>query len=537
MKLWHRIRPQLGLIILIVAFGMALLRVLTLQSRETVTHKQVIKIVHWQLEAGIREAIDEIGREYSKQHPNVEVQQILIGERGYGSWITTRLIGGTAPELIEMGMVDGTLMNQLWLRYCRPLSDEIVKPNPYNKGTSLEGVPWKDTYYDGMQGGFVDNLLEYYQVPASGFTVRLFYNKPLFKAATGLDKPPDNFREFIAACERIKAYGREHHRNLVPIASAGKYNATFLFERFDQAVNSTLLPEVDANLDGEIGAEECAVALVGGKVDSHDPRIKAMIKGRSYYIPEFQPGFFPADRMDAAFLFIQQKALMIASGSWDAGSYMKQADFEIGVCNFPMPSKEDPKFGRFVEGPAAEEMRGGFAFSINRCAPNAEVALDFMKFMSSQQMNGLLNRRNKWIPMIRGNQPDPFIAPFWPNLDGVKMGIRLDVGPRNLITWNELLSLYSMGKISCDQLLQRYFSTFVANADLFMEMDLPRDSQLAAGQDEFRKASARASEWLTGSGREKATAILEAQVAHRFNDTEMSERYAAARARTKLPTQ
>jgi raffinose/stachyose/melibiose transport system substrate-binding protein len=535
MSFRQQLRARLGLGILVVVFCLALLRVFTLQSRKVATDKKVIKIVHWQLEAGIGEGIDEICGEYEKVHPDVDVQQIRISERGYGSWVTTRLIGGTAPDLVEMGMMEGPLMHQMWQRYFLPLSGEIVKPNPYNKGTPLEGVPWKDTYYDGMAGGFVPPLLEYYQVPSSAHTMRLFYNKVRWREATGMDAPPQDFRGFIAACERIKEYGRRRGEILIPIAGS-RYNSPVLFDRFTQAVGSSLLATSDINRDGELTPEENIITLVGGAVDFRDPRIRAMFTGREYYRSQFQPAFFAAERMDAGFLFIQQRALMITSGSWDAGSYMKQADFEIGICDFPLPSKDDPEFGRFVEGPAVEELQGGFSFSVNRLSPHVDVALDFMRFMTSQTMNDRLNRSIRWMPIVRGNKPDPFIAPFWPNLDGVKPGLYLETPGANGPRYHELMNLHSAGRIDFEGFLAGYLPAFVSNCDQWMRVDRDRNARLADNQDEFRKTIQWATAQLSGSDQTKAATVLEGALARRYADIEYAQRYEEARARTPLPT-
>ena len=535
MELLRKIRGQSGWIILSMVFLVALGRVFFLDARQAPSGKKIIKISHWQMEAGVREALDDAAREYQKLHPDVEIQQIIVGGSNYVSWITTRLIGGAAPDIIALGNMDRGLMLELFQRYFVPLSGEIGKPNPYNAGTSLEGVPWKATYYDDMLGGYMPELIEYYQVPESAFTMRLFYNKTKFREATGLDAPPSDFRAFLGACQQIKEYGRAHGEALVPIANAGKYNAKFIWSRFDQAVNSTLLPAVDVNLDSEQGPEESLIALVGGAVDFRDRRIRAMIEGHDYYNKQCQPAFFAADRMDAAFLFLQQRALMIASGSWDARSYVKQAEFEVGVCDFPMPARDDPEFGKFVEGVAVEELLGGFSFGVNRLSPNADVALDFLKFLSSQRINGKLNEEVQWIPMIRGNKPVPFIAPFWPHFDGVKAGIQLSTGGLNSQLYDELANLNAAGRLNYEGFLKRFLPSFVANGDRWMRQDRQRSWQLAANQDEFVRMAERMKEEQSGQRGSKADALLENEVSRRYNAIELSRRYEEARQASPLP--
>ena len=41
------------------------------------------------------------------------------------------------------------LTEHLYNQYFTPLSPYVGNPNPFNVGSPLEGVPWKDTFVDG----------------------------------------------------------------------------------------------------------------------------------------------------------------------------------------------------------------------------------------------------------------------------------------------------------------------------------------------------------------------------------------------------
>src|SRR5207253_9887425 len=121
-----------------------------------------IRFAHWQLENGPRDAFEKIAAEYSKLHPGISVEQLPIPERIYPNWFITQLVGGMAPDLIQIGKGSN---DERLTRFFTPLSDLASSPNPYNKGTDLEGVPMRETLFDGMEGGFVQNLIEFYAVP------------------------------------------------------------------------------------------------------------------------------------------------------------------------------------------------------------------------------------------------------------------------------------------------------------------------------------------------------------------------------------
>ena len=68
-------------------------------------------------------------------------------------------------------------------QYLVPLTAHIGQPNPYNDGTVLEGVPWRDTYVDGMEGGYFFHVMEFFSIPTTLDNIRIFYNKDLFRGS------------------------------------------------------------------------------------------------------------------------------------------------------------------------------------------------------------------------------------------------------------------------------------------------------------------------------------------------------------------
>ena len=164
----------------------------------------IIRLAHWQLEAGVRDGLAEAAAEYERLHPNVRIVQEAIPESTYGQWMSTQLMGGTAPDIVQAGMVEGHLMTAFFIRYFVPLSRYVTRPNPYNAGTDLEKVPLIRTFKDGMRRSFIDETQEFMTVPLALTGVRLFYNKPLLKKLTGLDEAPADYRAFLEVCEKIR---------------------------------------------------------------------------------------------------------------------------------------------------------------------------------------------------------------------------------------------------------------------------------------------------------------------------------------------
>jgi raffinose/stachyose/melibiose transport system substrate-binding protein len=118
----------------------------------------------------------------------------------------------------------------------------------------------------------------------------------------------------------------------------------------------------------------------------------------------FQDGWLAAERDDALFMFAQQRAVMIASGSWDAQSIIDQTskDFDIGVFGFPMPI-DHPLYGQYVKGPVSEAAsRGGIPWAINKKTEHAAICIDFLQYCTTAYNNEHFNARITWLPVIRG---------------------------------------------------------------------------------------------------------------------------------------
>lgn len=344
------IMSYIGLAILLVCYIGAIWNVLKVKRDEI--SKTTIRLCHWQLETGYRDAMAEMIRLYEKEHPNVRIVQIPITERAYGQWVTTQLLGRTAPDLIEIGVFD----TKLYLgRYFVPLTDELRKPNPYNKNNPLlKDVPWMDTFIDNLQGSYMPDLLDYYMVGMNQGSVRIFYNKDLFRRIMNTDKPPQTLDELLDCCWKIQSYVTQKNsevekynakvmRNLkwwqklpfspirlkekmplVPIASSrfnvnsykGKYLGMFTADKY---------LELDIDYDGGLkDGRELLLAFLDGRLSFDDPKMKAGMETVKEMAKYFSPGFMSIDRMDSGFAFVQGRAALITSGSWDAKSFIQQ---------------------------------------------------------------------------------------------------------------------------------------------------------------------------------------------------------------------
>lgn len=468
---------------------------------------KVLRIGHWQLEAGVREAFSQMAAEYQKIHPDVLIVQDAIPEASYGQWMTTQLMGGTAPDMIEVGSgVPYNVLLGFHNRYFMPLTTYINQPNPYNKGTELESEAWRKTYKDGMRNGYVEELQEYMLFPLSQFGVRIFYNKTLFEKLTGLTEPPADFQSFIAACKTIRSRTDASGRAYVPIASSG-YHLTSWDGLMCSPLTFGAIRVADFNRDGTVGSDELFVGMKTGRIDFNYPPFEARYRMMRRLIEQFQTGFTGLGRDEAVFLFAQQRAVFITTGTWDAGSLEEQAkgQFELGIMDFPFPTKDDPEFGALVEGALYERPFTGFSFAITRTSKHPDVAMDFMRFISSQKNNEKLNRIIGWIPAIRGTSMSPLMSKFEPNLEGMYAAMSPFLGGETTIKWQQVNALFQIGQIDYAEMINQYQPFYLERGG--EELDeinrnrtrgLIRDEQFLAGY----RARMRASEGAERISRE-----------------------------------
>jgi raffinose/stachyose/melibiose transport system substrate-binding protein len=381
----------------------------------------VIRFAHWQIESGLRNALDALAREYETLHPDVRVEQVAVPNRTYPQWMKTQLIGGTAPDLIELSR---TLDDGAIARFFRPITHEVDQPNPYNAGTDLATTPWRQTFVDNLTGGMAyrPNLLEYYGIPTSMFTIRMFYNRDLWRQMLGDTPPPRDFNEFLAICSRIKDRSAAGGSMVIPIAGS-KDNGPLLIGNIVASQTQKLAQEINLNKTLVVTADDIGIAYLRGDWRAGSPAFTDALTIAREVGLSMQPGYEQLGRDDATFHFVQGRALMITTGSWDSPSFREQAPFEIGVFEVPLPTRDDPRYGKNVLGPPSEaDMPAGMAFGITRQSPHADVALDFLHFLTSKQGNGRFSQLSGWLPAIIGVAPPEVLEPFMPRIDGYVAG-------------------------------------------------------------------------------------------------------------------
>ena len=441
----------------------------------------------------------------SEVNPNVYIKQDAIPESVYGQWMTTQLMGGTAPDMLEMGKgVPYHLLVQYYNRYFLPLTPYVDQPNPHNVGTVLEGWPLRSTYKDGMRMAYIEELQEYMNVPLSQFSMRIFYNKDLLKQLTGRDEAPEDYRAFLEVCEQIGNQCDPDGKPYVAIASSKFHFGMWeglMFDPLTYGVHRV----ADFNRDGFVGNDELYVAFKTKRISFEHPAVAAKFRMLSEVTPHFQTGYTGLTRDEAVFLFAQSRAVFIATGTWDAGSLVQQAEgkFDFGVMDFPRPAPDDPIYGDVIDGPVYEKPFVGFPFGVTRTCDHPEIALDFLLFMASRNRNEELNEIIGWIPAIVETKMPELLEAFSPNLRGVYGCLNLFLGGETWFRWLQLYSEFQVQQVTYEDMTAEFEPFYIEHGIMDFE-ESSKDWRRGMHRDELLLAGLRA-RGLMSSGDEART--------------------------------
>lgn len=343
--------------------------------------RKTIRIAHWLLEKGFREAIDKAIEEYEAlprvREQGIEIKQIAMSSRAYRQYINTHLISGTAPDLIGQAVASMASSGDQLAHFFEPLNYWMDRPNPYNESEPLPASldadlarllreePWRETFIDGNNRGWEERLLGYYSVPVTTWGgPRIFYNKRLMQEAKerlraaadgprppdwysdlymaeegkpshGLvrdsedlrawlasDLPPDTFGRLMMICAALShAFGPgELGDGFSPMVNSGGTAADrhFLNVAYMVPFTSRYAPILDRDRSAVVTPLETYAGWDAGSWSLEDPPVRSYYELMGALCAQFPKGFIGLDRDQATRRFISARAAMIITGSWDA---------------------------------------------------------------------------------------------------------------------------------------------------------------------------------------------------------------------------
>jgi len=311
-----------------------------------------------------------VAEQIMKNNPGTDIKFVFVNTKARPS-IDQRWRAGNPPTIdyqIFNGMIPKT--------YDFVKQDKILDLTPYLKQKAADqDMTWEETFLPNIKP-MLTYEGKYYAIPVNVSIFVLYYNKKMFDDL-GLT-PPKTWDDFLAVCEVLKK------NNIDPVAVTGQFNPYMQMW-------------TDYLLQREAGYDETVKAMRGGGFKNNPKFLEAarkledMVK-KGYFLKGFEGTDFTAAQM----AYIQGKAGMILMGSW-LSSEMKEStpkDFQMGVVPFPAinggQGKQDAMHGSAI------------MMSVAKSDKNPDLAIEYMKQMTSKSIQTRMANEQNIIPAIKG---------------------------------------------------------------------------------------------------------------------------------------
>jgi len=400
-----RIRTRIGWGVAVGSYLLATWWVFTRSTPIVAERPVTLRVAHWQIERGPPEGLAAVIRRYEELNPRVKVEQVLVPGGGpiYRQWLRSNLIGGTGPDLVEYGYwLDG--MTDIPARYFAPITDEMMRPNPYNRGTPLERMPWIDTFTDGLiiQQATAPVPGQFYAATLTEVSTRLFCNRDLLKEITGSTQTPRTLEELRAISAKVRAFAARTGRPIYTLAGS-RDNANWLFQFLMQGAMMQRSMRNDRHGTLALNAWDELGHYLEGRWTYGSPEARAGLELMREISLNMKPGFLQSMRDAATQEFLRGDSVFIFAGTWDGTSLRSLATFPVDVIRFPQPTADDRVIGKYFLGPFADGGGGTcMELYLNKQTPHRAEAVDFLRFMSSVEGSQLFTDNSGWLPAVRG---------------------------------------------------------------------------------------------------------------------------------------
>lgn len=427
---------------------------------------EVLRISHCRLEPGYREALELIIRDFeevqARRGHKVKVQQIPIASRFYEAWLITQLTGQSAPDICQQPLSREQRYAEYYEQFFFPLDEISAQPNPWHEfaevlalcgdldlhrnlpeplrrqspdlATSwtvreaigqfspaqralLENSSHRETFVDGMLGGYNYSAARYYNFTTVASQLRILYNRRMVEEATGRPELPETLGAWLQACEALGKQQSPTGRPLIPISATKDTTDLVLYQIYYHAFRYPhFFPRQNPAFG--IGTVTTLGEMYFGRWSLRDRELQAYFEFARAFSALCTPGYQSVEKDGAVFSFVQERAAMIPAQAEDVASLYSQCRFPLGVMRFPIPGPGE-SWSDVVYYPKREVNRSRGQFSLAKQSAHPELARDFMYFWTSAIWNERFNRYAQLVPVIRFTRPAERLVPFLPDETGI----------------------------------------------------------------------------------------------------------------------
>ncbi|WP_179136134.1 ABC transporter substrate-binding protein [Paenibacillus sp. 32352] len=407
-----------------------------------------------------RKSWESIAKTYSDSHPGVKVNlqmQSFAGVEQHRTWVTTQLIGKTAPDLFTT-------------RYIWDQEDLkkglLVDLTPYYKQkTAYSGdQTWEKLFPPTILQQLIGDDKTYASAPNYVNSVRVLYNKDLF-AQAGITNVPKTWNEFLDAQEKLLKI------NVVPFAfpnsKPGDYNYNWTIRILTEELLAGSYDKLDIDKSGFIEVNEYVRGVDQGIIDIEKAPFKdvfPIVKNWSKYWPK---GYNGLDFETAGDLFLRGKAAMVMRTSGQSKALFETSARKFEMAAFPLPylTKENhpDAIGKLME--IGGVPAGNMAIPKTIAPEKMEAAVDFLAYTTSPKVQGLLAESLYRTPVIANAALPDKLKGF--QFVGERMQLNIYAGEvdKNVTEYNQKLGqLYLEGSSTLDKYISELKKLMVDGA-------------------------------------------------------------------------
>ncbi|GEB55123.1 ABC transporter substrate-binding protein [Streptomyces gardneri] len=246
---------------------------------------------------------------------------------------------------------------------------------------NFEAIGGKDRFVDSALGSTGTPGQDPAAVPLYSMAYALYYNKHMFKAA-GITEPPTTWDEVIATGKKLSKDGKwglgVEGSNL-----SNNIHQVFVLAKQHGADFFTADGKADFTSDGAVAAVKQYVELMATQ--------KIVAPGNAEYAQNQSLSDFAKDR--TAMVLWQTPQQTFASQG--------MAPEDWGVVPAPVPA------GKPGAGKQTNSMVAGINMAVFKNTKNLDGALKFVKFMTSDEEQIMLNKAYGSVPPVKSAQQDP----------------------------------------------------------------------------------------------------------------------------------
>ena len=308
-----------------------------------------------------RKALDAVVEKFKQEHKDINVKLNIIDHESYKVQIRTWLPNN--PPDVATWFAGNRANFFVDKKLVEPI-DDIWKPvdSQFSEGAK------KSVTFNGRQ----------YLMPTNYYHWGFFYRKDLFEMA-GIKTPPQNWKEFTGAVEKLKA------QKLTPIAIGTKqaWPAAAWFDFFNMRVNGY----------------DFHMKLLNGNSEYTAPQVK---KAMGYWADLVKAGAFPENApaltwQEASALLWQGKSAMYLMGNFMSTEIPADMKGKIGFFGFPT----------IVEGVPLAQVAPTDVYFIPSRAKNKANGKLFLAYLAKPETQTLYNKLTGLLPPNKEAKIDP----------------------------------------------------------------------------------------------------------------------------------